>query len=89
MMSFVMVNLKSRLAALEQEAANAALAQPHRRSMSDEEFKKRWDELAAREIPEKTMEEIRDEFRVHAARLRGDFEPRHGNLGVHCLLVSR
>ena len=74
-----MVNLKSRLATLEQEAANAALAQPHKRSMSDEEFTKRWDELAAREVPEKTLEEIRDEFRVHAAWLRADFELQHGN----------
>ena len=75
-----MVNLKSRLATLEQEAANAALAQPYKRTMADEEFKKRWDEIVAREIPEKTLEEIRDEFRVHAAQLRADFEPRHGNL---------
>ena len=74
-----MANLESRVEALELEAANAALAQPYKRSMSDEEFKKRWDELAAREIPEKTLEEIRDEFRVHAARLRADFELRHGN----------
>lgn len=84
-----MANLESRVATLEREAAKAALPRPYRRTMSDEEFKKRWDELAAREIPEKTLEEIRDEFRVQAARLRADFEPRHGNLGVHCLLASR
>ena len=74
-----MANLESRVAALEQEAANGALAQPYKRTMSDEKFKKRWDELAAREVPEKTLEEIRDEFRVHAAWLRVDFELQHGN----------
>lgn len=72
--------LEQRIVVLEQSAkALASLPKPHKRTMSDEGLMNRWDEIAAREIPEKTLEEIREEFRVHAAQLCADFELRHGN----------
>ena len=79
--SCVMSELEKRLVVLEQ-AARLLAARPiqHISSASIDEIQRRFTEILTRPRPEKTLEEIRDEFRVHAARLRADFERRHGNL---------
>ena len=72
-----MANLESRVAALEQEAAKAALPKPHISSASIEKIEMEINEILSRPPSEKTQEEVVASLNAYVLQGKADGKLRH------------